>query len=714
MRAHGRLVEIRADQLRYTVTEAAGLLAALGVVLTAESVGRLVDRTEGWAAGLQLAALTLRGRPDADSLVADFGVAHRYVIDYLADEVLAQSPDDVRTFLERTSVAERVCAGLADALTCGSDGDRMLREVEGRNLFLVALGADRTWYRYHHLFADYLRSRLEDEERRELQLRAARWCDERGLTVEATRYALASGRWPEATPIVATGARVALEHGEPATVLRSTAALPGAALSASADLLASRAWAAYLTGQMPVAAAAAAELANLDDGRLEGPVAGRARGVRAWLAVLDRRPVEGERLARAALESLGDDPFFRGLVLLALSDATWDLGRVDENAAAVREALRLARERTPTLATYLTGFIHAIGCNEQGRRPEGERVSRDLLAASTDSLGRVAPAAGPVRVGLGMLAYEGNDLATAASELEAGFAMCRRLGIDFLLGGDSRRARAMTRLATGGAESAREAAEEGLRMASEALPGTRVPAAEAVDALVALQTGDRRRALQWAEGVLADPGRAEMSPPNVRLYRDLTLARVLLATGSASRAETIALEAERYAEWAGTVLGRIQALILAASAAEQAGRRAEARARLSDAVTLAAPGGYVRRFVEDAPPLAHLLPTVRIAAPAFVDAVIEAIDAEAVRVAPGRSTGGSAWSASDGALLELLTQRELDVLRLVARGRSNAGIGDALGVSPGTAKWHVANVLGKLGVSSRTHAAARARELGLV
>ncbi len=715
LRAHAALVEVRADDLRHTAPEAGALLARLGVHLDAASVERLTERTEGWAAGLQLAALTLRGRPDADAVVAGLDLPHRYVIDYLADEVLAHLPDDMRRFLERTSVVERLCAGLADALTGTSTGERTLREVEERNLFLQPLGTDGRWYRYHHLFADYLRTRLDDAERRDLMFRAATWCAGQGLAAEAATYALESRRWDEVTPIVSAGCRASLELGEPGAVLRWCAAMPEGTIAASPGLLADRAWAAYLTGDSAVLSATAAELAAADAaGRLPRGVAGRAHGARAWHAVLAGDAAEGERLARRALEDLDLDSFHRGMALLALSDACWDLGRADENAAAVAEALQLARDRGPSLATYLTGYIYAIGCAEQGRRPEGERACREMLADAVDDTGRTSPAAGPLRVGLGILVYEANDLRTASAELEAGFASCRRLGIDALLGGESRRARAMTRLAVAGGDAARDAADEGMRAARRVLPGTRMPAAEGVSALVAVRTGDVRTALAWAERALGDPARTRTKAPNVRLYRDLTIVRILLASGAAARAEALALEAGRYAAWAGTVLGQVQASILAASAAERQGRRADARSRLGDAVTMAAPGGYVRRFVEDGPPLAHLLPSVRLGAGEFVDRVTDALAAEAARIAPGRTAAGAAWVADDGALVELLTERELDVLRLLARGGSNAAIGRALGVSAGTVKWHVANVLGKLGASSRTQAAARARDLGLV
>ena len=714
LRASGRLVEVRAEDLRLTAAEAATLLTSLGVGLDQASVDLITERTEGWAAGLQLAALTLRGRSDVARAIADFGATHRYLVDYLGDEVMARQPNDLRSFLERTSVADRLCPGLAAALTGRVDAGDMLAEVRRRNLFLLPLDVGGSWTRYHHLFADYLRSRLSPDERAALQLAAAAWCSAEGLALEAGRYALESGKWPEALPYVADGSHAALALGEPGTVLRWTDAVPPRILDSSPDLLADRAWAAFIVGAMPVVATTTDRLAELDtDGLIPGRAAGRARGIRSWLAVLGGQPEEGERLGRLAVASLDDDPLFRGLALLALGDACWDLGRPHESAAAVDEALAIARTLPPTVSTYLAAYVYAVGCNEQGRRREAERECREMLAAATDPAGRILQAAGTLRVGLGMLAYEGNDLATAATELEAGFEMSRRLGTERLLGGESRRARAMTRLATAGPESAARAAREAVEAGPMFLPRTRAPAAEALTALLALRAGDRRRALAWAELVLAGSRRQEPATPKVRLHRDLAVASILVAAHDA-RAGRVALEAARSAVAFGSILGQIQAAILEGCAAEQAGRREDARSHLAHAIILAAPGHYVRRFVEDAGPVAHLLPTVRSLDATFVDGVIDALTAEDVRMTPGRSASGAVWRAEDGALLELLTQRELDVLRLVARGQSNAGIGEALGVSVGTAKWHVANVLAKLGTASRTQAAMRARDVGLV
>jgi LuxR family maltose regulon positive regulatory protein len=206
MRASGQLFELRAGDLRFSSEETADFLGKVwGLDLSAQAVGALGSRTEGWAAGLQLAALSLRGRPDPEAFLHAFTGTHRYVLDYLSEEVLERQPDTVRRFLLETSILERLNDPLCDAVTGGSDSQGVLEELERANLFLVPLDEERRWYRYHHLFADLLRARVvqaQPEAVPELHRRAAAWCEQHGLIDQAIRHALAAGNTAWATRLV--------------------------------------------------------------------------------------------------------------------------------------------------------------------------------------------------------------------------------------------------------------------------------------------------------------------------------------------------------------------------------------------------------------------------------------------------------------------------------------------------------------------------------
>ena len=698
LRAHGRLVEVRAAELRFIAEEAAAYLADLPALST-DGTRLLLERTEGWPAALQLAALGIAGAGDPDAVVASFAAMPRHVFDYIADEVLAGLDPVLADVLVRTSIAERFCAALCAELTGRADAGELLARAERANLFVSPLDEERHWFRFHGLFADYLRSRLSEDEGRALHLRAASWFEGAGLAREAIGHLLAAGQDAGAARLIGREARGAFEEGEDATLLRWIEALPRVRVEADPDLVAWHAWALFDTGQLAEAdAEAARHLAVTSEGG--GAAEGRLLALRALLQTVTGPDAEG--LARAGLELVGDDACFRAACLQAIGLAALARGELREAVASLEAAFAAIRHLGPALAyAGVTPLAQALLA--AGRRDDAERLCRELLDEYASG-----PAAGPASwyldVVLGMLRYEANDLAEARRLLERGFAAASRFrvarttiewGVTHL---------AFARRATGDPDDALETlrtAAADVRRSGLALPLALLE----TEARIRLLEGDTGWARRWAEGPgdVAEPG----SPlgRHLELSREVTIARVRLA----QRRATEARERLRGPEAAYRAMGALADLIavrtLEAVADEQEGRRSDAVRTLSEAVTLAAPGGYVRRIVEDGAPVAHLLPLVRRAAPAFVDDLLAAL-----RPSGG---GGTVWNAGD-TIVELLTPRELDVLRHLARGARNAEIAGSLGVSPGTARWHVANVLAKFGERSRAKAVARAQALGIV
>ena len=697
LRAQGRLVEVRGDDLRFSADEAAAYLADLPA-LSADGARALFDRTEGWPAALQLAALGIAGAPDPDAVVASFAGVPRHVFDYLADEALAGLDPDLADFLVRSSIAERLCGSLCAELTGRDDAGELLGRAERANLFVVPLDEERRWFRFHALFADYLRSRLGLEERRVLHRRAAAWFERAGLGREAIAHLLAAADQRAAAHRIACEARGAFEAGEDATLLRWIESLPRECVAAAPDLVAWHAWALFDTGRLAEADAEAA--AHLESTGRRGPAEGRLLALRALLQTVTGP--DAENLARAGLDAVGDDAYFRGACLQALGLAALARGRLDEAVASLDDAFAAIRHLGPALAcagvTPLAQALLAVG-----RRDAAERLCRELAdeygSGRADGTGRWY-----LDVVLGMLRYEANDVAEARHLLERGFAAASRYRVGRATIEWGVAHLAFARRATGDPEGSLEA----LRMAAVDVrrSGLALPLAlPEIEARIRLLEGDTGWAARWAE---AAPDAAEARSPlglQLALSRQVTRARVRLAQRRPAEARELLRGPASAYRARGAVADLTDVLVLQGAADEQEGRRSEAIRALSEAVTLAAPGGYVRRLVEDAAPVAHLLPLVRKAAPAFVDEVLAAL-----RPAGG---GGTVWNAGDQ-LLELLTPRELDVLRQLARGARNAEIADALGVSPGTARWHVANVLAKLGERSRAKAVVRAQALGIV
>ena len=710
LRAHRQLVELRADDLRCTSEEASAYLEATGLTLDAELVNRLVERTEGWIAGLQLAAISLANEPDPVRRIDAFGGSQRFVLDYLADEVLAGVDPDLCSFLISTSIAERFDVGLCRALTGREDAEALLARAERANLFLVPLDSERRWYRYHGLFAEYLRIQLAEPDRRELHERAAEYLEMRGLGQEAIDHALAAGSVDRAIRLVEHAARPTFDAGELSTLLGWLDALPPDRVARSPELASMHAWTLFETGR--VAAAVALAERHLASSAERGPAEGRLLTLRALLATVTGP--DAERLAIEGLELVADDPLFRSMALAAAGLAT--LARGDYASAVVTlragfEAALLAGNPMALLPA-VNPLGHALAV--AGHRDEAEAVCRSILVQCADAQGRPRPIAWPARVVLGIVRYEANDLVEARRELEAGFEAARGLGLGRPVLGWAVLYLALVRLAQGDPDAALEAlgtSQRDRRTTGIALPGQ----AGEIAARIFLRQGDVAGAARWAER--ASPEAPPGSPlwELLRRSMDVTIARVRLAEGRFDEARALLAQARAVQETSGAVAEVISIGILEAAVAEASGRRAEARGALEKAIALAAPGGYVRRFVDDGERIAHLLPLVRTAAPAFVDTLTAAF-ATGPTAASARpaARGAVLWKDADGRLLETLTLRELDVLRLMAQGASNADIAASLTVSLGTAKWHVGHILAKLGATSRTRAIVRAQGLGLV
>jgi LuxR family maltose regulon positive regulatory protein len=714
LRAHGRLVEVRAADLRCTPDEASAYLAVAGVTLAPPLVERLVERTEGWMAGLQLAAISLRGQPDPDRVVEAFGGSQRFVFDYLADEVLGGVDADLRRFLVQTSIADRFTAGLCRALTGRDDAEVLLERAERANLFVVPLDAERQWYRYHGLFADYLRSQLRDPERQELHERAAEWFDRMGFASEAIENALAAGGIDRALRLIERGARPAFEAGELATLLGWLDALPAEHVAASPELVSLRAWGLFETGRVGEAVGLAER--HLASSGARGSAEGRLLILRGMMATVTGP--DAESLAIEGLGLVGEDPLFRSFGLLAAGLGSLARGNYATAVETLRAGYAAALEAGNPMAVLpaINPLCHALTL--VGLRGESETICRTVLTQQADGQGRPRPIAWPARVVLGIVRYEANDLVEARRELEAGFEAARQMGVGRPLLGWAISYLALVRLACGDQDAALEAlriSQRDLRSTGMALPGV----VGETEARVLLRLGDVAGAARWADQ--ATPEAPPGSPLLVVLRRsmDATIARVRLAQGRFEEARELLARTKEAQEGAGAVADLISIGVLEAVVADAMGRRDEATSALARAVELAAAGGYVRRFVDDGPSIARLLPLVRGTAPTFVDMVIGAFAGELAEPVEAASPGPftsrtSVWQAADGHLFETLTARELDVLRLMARGASNADIAAGLTVSVGTAKWHVGHVLAKLGVASRTQALVRAHELGLV
>jgi LuxR family maltose regulon positive regulatory protein len=685
----------------------------MGLEISDQVVDRLAERTEGWVAGLQLAGLSLRGHVDPDAFVEGFGASDRYVFDYLADEALARQRPDTRAFLEATSILDRLSGPICDALTGRTDGAATLAALEEANLFLAPLDERREWYRYHGLFAELLRSALPPARRVELHRAAADWFARHDLPLEGIRHHSAAGEHDRAAALMETVADATFARGEFRTILAWCDALPVGVLAGRPSLGVSRAWAQFFTGDIAGAEARVRELTT-GDGREDATSSPRLACLEAWIANRHDQP-DAEQLARRAIEGIPvGDPVFRGLALTTLGEAL--IGRdVRAAAAAFEEAHSLAETaRRPTL---IHGIIYSLATAGlvMGRRRDVEALCRRTIESPGDRRGTPRPSLGMVHLPLGVALFEADELVQARQHIATGLELCDRagLGVTMLGGGEWHEIL--------GLHLVREADRAWRRLEAVRRLGERHGIARigVVMSLLAanlhLLEGDPAaadRELESVPGSLAGLlGSANDRAPHTRARVHLANGRSLEALDVLERAARAQREGERHGPLIST-------LVLASAAHDRVGSRARSNAALSEAVTLAADQDYRRAFMDGAAPVAHLLPGVRGVAPAFVDGLLARL-ASTSTSAPAEARPApderAAFRPADGSgPLEPLSVRELEVLRLVAAGLSNDEIGRELYVTTGTAKWHVHNVLAKVGSRNRAALIARARSLGLV
>ncbi len=740
LRGRGELDELRAADLRFTPGEAAALLAqvlavpdtvAPGAPLPDATAAALTARTEGWAAGLQLAGLSMRGHDDVEGFVAAFTGSHRFVLDYLAEEVLDRQGERLRTFLLETSVLERLSAQLCDAVTGRPGSQALLERAERSGLFVVALDQQRGWWRYHHLFADLLRVRLQQEQPgrvRALHRNAAAWFADRGLADDAVRHALAAGDATWSARLVEQHFDAIFQQGESATVRRWIAALPPELAGSRPRLLLAQAWMALVGGDVDAVGApldVAERALDADDEPAE-PSVGRAASLlahvpaavglaRAYLAVLHGDAAGAAASATRALAELGDgDRALHAVGRWMLALAGWLDGRLDDAerglAAGVAGWSAVGQRSLAAWACHDLARVRLA----QGRLDAARAAYRRAIEITAPPGQVPMPAAGIGYVGLAGIAYQRDELDAARRLLAEGIPLCRQLNWTQPLAAGLV-TQAWLRQADVDPAGARRAMAEAERIAPDPATTGLLNPVPVQRARLLLAQGRVAAAARWTEegGLVAGDG-----PDYAREAGRLVLARVLLA----QRRPGAALALLDQLAAAASAQGRTGALIeigalraLALAAAGDADRAADA---LAGTLAAAAPHGHVRVLVDEGEPMADVLArlagrrsggTVAGVPPGYLARLQAAFGARTTGPKPGRG-GGTAVPG----LVEQLTGRELEVLEMVAAGRSNPAIAGQLVVTLDTVKKHVSHVLGKLGAANRTEAVARARELGLL
>jgi LuxR family maltose regulon positive regulatory protein len=738
LRARGQLTELRAADLRFTPAEAAEFLGqVMGLNLSAEDIAALEARTEGWIAGLQLAALSMQGHQDVTSFIQSFTGSHHFVLDYLVEEVLHQQTESIQTFLLRTSILDRLCGSLCDAvlLDPSASGQETLEYLEHANLFIVPLDNERHWFRYHHLFADLLRQRLQrsstlstGKEKRgvdELHRRASEWYEHNGSAADAIRHALAAEDFARAADLVELVMPAMNRSRQFATLLGWLKALPDELIRVRPVLSTEYALASMSCGENGAVEPRLRDAERWLDTMADTAgmvvvnekefhrVPGMIALIRAGQALARGDMPETVKNARRVLDLAPEDDYLMlGGAASQLGLAAWTSGDLDtairltaEGAANVRLAGYLSQAIGGTIVLADLQII-------QGRLHEAMTTYERALQWATEPGAPVLRGAADMYVGMSDLHREHNDLKTATQHLLTSQALGELAGLPQ---NPYRWCAAMARIreAQGDLDGALDLLDQAERLYDGAFsPNVRPVATRKVRVWVA--QGRLGEALGWAheEGLSV-----ENEFTYLREFDHITLARVLLARYQSDRADgsisgVVGLLERllKAAEEGGRKGSVIEILVLQAIAYHAQGDLPAALLPLQHALALAEPEGYVRMFLDEGSSMMQLLreASAREIMPDYTDKLLAAFEAEK------RKSEDKPDLPPAQPLIDPLSQRELKILQLIAQGLSNREIGERLFLALDTIKGHNRKIFDKLQVQSRTEAIARARELGLL
>jgi LuxR family maltose regulon positive regulatory protein len=768
LRAHGHLLEIRVADLRFTADETTRFLNdAMQLNLAPELVKALEARTEGWVAGLQLAALSLSGRSDKESFISSFTGSHRYLVEYLLEEVVSRQSDEVQSFLLATSILERLCAPLCDALIENSGwriennqghsnslsptsaSQTILEYLEHANLFLIALDDQGVWYRYHHLFRDFLQTRLEKtrpELLTSLHRAASEWHAAHSSLREAVRHALQTRDWAYAAALVEQQGLVMMAHSEFSTVYEWCAAFPEDVIQLNPGLCIMQCWALTLGYRRQNRARIEERLLQIEraasaieDKQMVQLLIGNAAAIRTFLATTAPNPAAAPQehfaLARKALEVLPEGDPARSAVMLTIGYAHLALHDAQAGTTALEEARQLAPKHAylgvmvddnyiclADAAFHQACIAQSLG--QLGRAAEICHKSQAELLAMMTSTEQEIPAIGSLDIALGSVLLEQDRLEEAEKHLLHGLEL-----VGWGLNTYYQMAAYVSLFRLREIQGRSAEAVEFLARLEEAWPDIAF-CARGLRALHALRTAPDdpttlAEAATWSDTFLSTIGE-DVPPPGMGPFgvaeayylAYLAWARLQIALGNPQAARYYLERQLNLAASHGLIKRVIELSLLEAQAWRAQGNEKQTWAALERALVAAQPGGFLRIF-DQGPVLTRLLVEGALhgISPEYIGRILAAIGKpgtqdtrhEGDMVLP--ATAGSSSKAFHLDTGEQLSERELEVLRLMARGASNQAIADLLVITVGTVKSHINHILGKLGVHNRTEAVARAREL---
>jgi LuxR family maltose regulon positive regulatory protein len=717
LRSRDHMNEFRATDLRFSTAEADEFLnQIMGLGLSKRDVAALEKRTEGWIAGLQLAAISMQGRTDINSFIQSFTGSHHFVIDYLLDEVLSQQPEDIRNFLMQTSILDRLSGDLCNAVTEKENGQYVLETLERSNLFIIPLDNERQWYRYHHLFGDSLHQRFKQtthDQEGPLHLKASEWYALNGYPNQAIEHALQAEDFDRAVRLIEKQADDCWKGGEQKKLQSWLDAVPVDLLLSNPNLCVFQAWKQFVNEQHYAVEATLQALEKLDltqefqheSERMR--IQGRAATIRAFLAFHKGDPDAIFQYAQLALDYLPeDDIIWRNTIYVPLGDA-YQMSRSVEDTARIRfETWETSKKIGNIYMNIISSMKYCVSLRQQGNLDIIKEICQQQVILAEENGLSLSPETGWILAVWGEVLAEQGYLDQAIIKTREGVELAPGGYIGIL--GVCKRHHIVALFSNGHFAKMEAIIQEVEENGWDRLPPWMVTEIKSWQIRLWLAQGKIEETSQW----IADQGlEANGNPDWYNEEEYLSLVRYLIAVGHPSDTLDLLERVYTKANNKGHVSRVIEILNLKALALQAAGDTPQAMTVLEQSLTLAEPQGFLFAFVNEGPPMARLLYEAlsRELSPDYIQRLLAAFPDIEPEKTYLRKPG-----VTDTVWIDPLSERELEVLHLVAEGLSRQDIASQLVLSVNTVKTHARNIFSKLGVTNKMQAVGKARGLGLL
>ena len=733
LRARGQLNEIRATDLRFNVSETTEFLnQAMKLDLSAEDIIALETRTEGWIVGLQLAALalqrtlSLQGRENVSSLIRSFSGSHRFVLDYLIEEVLGHLPEDVQTFLMQTAILNRLSWSLCDAVTAQGNSKAMLETLECANLFIIALDHDREWYRYHHLFADLLLQRLKQTRPTEIPVlnrRASEWYEEHGWVEKAIEHAMQAQDFKRAVRLIESNAEDIWGRDEHTQLRRWLDVIPEELIHTKPHLCVFDAWSLIANGQTNVAtqrlqgaeetlAINTAQNAGSDRSELLATkeiIRGKISVTKAYLAFFQHDVSAIVQFAHEALDYLPEELIiWRSTAIVALADALALTGDFISAHRARMQAVEVCKSTGVTYMVMIANLKLAVTSRNLGYLQQTIDICKEQIEVAQESGMSHTATVGCLFAVWGEVLAELDDLDQALDKIQRGVVLMERSG-EVLTIGWGYMCMARVYFSRGELDKVEAVIERLERLDHESdVPAWLSKQVKTWQIRVWLAQDALDRAEKWLD---QNPLDADGLPDLSQERENIACARILLAKENANEALKLLKQLLESAQDGGRTIRVIEIQILKSLCYQAQGDMNQAMNVLEHTLKLTKDAGFIRTFVDEGPAMGQLLyrAVEYQIVPDYVQRLLKAFpDSEPAPMISSNTED------DDTPVFEALSERELEVLQLIAEGLTNPEIADRLFLSPHTIKVHTRNIYEKLYVHNRLQSVARARGLGIL